>query len=412
MYNLSFADEKMEELPWKNKNFWVSQYNYLPEIQEKFDKPSEIIIHDSTLRDGEQAPGVSFNKKQKIEIAKRLDEIGVQYIEAGFPAVSKADQETIKAISELDINAKVTCLSRATKEDIDLAIECGVWGAILEVPAGYPRLKYQFNWSEEEVIEKTMFALNYAKNTDLHIILFLIDATRARAKFLKKLLTKAENTGIVDKISIVDTLGVASPDAIRAMVSTVKTWVDIPLELHFHNDFGLATINTISGLMAGARSFSCTINGLGQRAGNAPLEEIVLALNLLYGVETNLDIKKLKELSEYLKKITNIDLPPYKPVVGDKLFNWAAGIPTASLRNEPLTVEPYTPEYIGAEHVIVLGKKAGKANILYKLEEFDYSYDKKLVEKLLKEVKDLAIEKNDTVTDQEFKEIYHSSIKE
>jgi methanogen homocitrate synthase len=408
MENINFADQRLEEQPWKGKNHWVSHFNFAPEITEKFNKPAKIIVHDSTLRDGEQAPGVSFSKEQKISIAKKLDEIGVQYIEAGFPAVSKEDQEAIAAISSLGLKAKTTCLTRAIEKDVDLAAEVGVWGSIIEVPVGYPRLKYQFNWEEQEVMKRTMNALEYANKKGLKTILFLIDAARARAGFLKEFLTTADESGLVDKISVVDTLGAATPEALSLLVRTVKKWVKAPLEVHFHNDFGLATINTISGLMAGAESFSCTVNGLGQRAGNAPLEEVVFALKLLYGVDSDLKLEKIRDLSDYIQDLSGIKMPPYKAVVGDKIFNWEAGIPTAALRRLPLTVEPYTPELVGEKHEIILGKKAGKANILYKLEEFNLDYDDELVEKLVQVVKEKAIQKNEPLSDQEFKDLYTS----
>ena len=406
MSEMNFADQRLESLPWKGQDYWVSQYNFVKEIEDKLIKPKEVIIHDSTLRDGEQAPGLSFNKNQKIEVAKMLNDIGVQYIEAGFPAISKEEANTISEIAKLDLNAKITCLTRATKEDVDRAVDCGVWGAIIEVPVGYPRLKYQFEWKEEEVINKTMEILDYAKSKGLNVILFLIDATRARGDFLKKLLVMADETKNIDKVSVVDTLGCANPEAINYMVKNIKKWVSVPLEVHVHNDFGLGTINTIAGLMAGAESFSCTVNGIGQRGGNASLEEIVLALKLLYGVETNIDITKLKELSLFIQELSNIKVPPYKPVVGSNLFDWEAGIPTAALRKLPLTVEPYTPKLLGEEHNILLGKKSGKANILYKLEENNLDYDKKLIDKLLAKSKEIATNNNKPLTNNEFLGIY------
>lgn len=406
MSEISFADQNLESLPWKGQNHWVSQYNFAKEIEENLIKPKEIVIHDSTLRDGEQAPGLSFNKNQKIEIAKMLDDIGVQYIEAGFPAISKEEANTISEIAKLNLDAKITCLTRATKEDVDRAFNCGVWGSIIEVPVGYPRLKYQFEWEEEEVINKTMEVLKYAKSKGLNIILFLIDATRAKGDFLKRLLVMADETNYIDKISIVDTLGCANPEAISYMVKNIKKWVNVPLEVHVHNDFGLGTINTIAGLMAGADSFSCTVNGIGQRGGNAALEEIVLALNLLYGIETDIDITKLNDLSKFIQELSNIKVPPYKPVVGDKLFDWEAGIPTAALRKLPLTVEPYTPELLGKSHNIILGKKSGKANILYKLEENNLEYNNKLIDELLAKSKEVATNNNRTLTNDEFLEIY------
>lgn len=292
------------------------------------------------------------------------------------------------------------------EKDIDVAADCGVWGSILEVPAGYPRLKYQFGWEEEEVVSRTMKAMEYAGKKDLRLIVFLMDALRARAGFLKSFLTEVDKSGLADKICIVDTTGVATPEALMLLIKKIKKWVKTPLEVHVHNDFGLGTINTISALMAGAESFSCTVNGIGQRAGNAPLEEIVFALKLLYGVKTDLKLKKIRSLSKYIQELTGINMPPYKPIVGDKIFNWEAGIPTAALCKFPLSVEHYTPELVGEKHQIILGKKAGKANVLFKLEEFGFEYDDELIKKLVTKVKELSIEKNSYISDKEFKELY------
>lgn len=404
---LSFTDHKLEEQPWKSTNFWVSHFNFAPSVTKQLIKPEQIVVHDSTLRDGEQAPGVSFTEDQKIEIARRLDEIGIQYIEAGFPAVSRSDQKSIEKICTLGLKSRVTCLARALKADIDLAADCGVWAAIVEVPVGYPRLKYQFEWDEATVIAKMSAALEHARKREVNVILFLIDTARSRGGFLREIVTRAAQDDIVKKISAVDTLGAATPDAMALIVSTIRSWVDIPIEVHCHNDFGLATINTIAGLMAGAESFSGTINGLGQRAGNAAIEEIVFALKLLYGVPTTLLTKKLRDLSQHLQNLTQIRMPPYKAIVGEKIFEWEAGIPTAALRKLPTSVEPFTPDLVGSKHTIVLGKKSGKANILFKLEEFGLSCPDSRLQALLNEVKNRAVAKNAPLDDQEFLDTYH-----
>ncbi|MBC7189857.1 3-hydroxy-3-methylglutaryl-CoA lyase [Candidatus Aerophobetes bacterium] len=402
---------ELEKGRWRTSRWWVSHYNFAPEVYDGMNLPEEIVIHDSTLRDGEQAPGVIFSKSQKLEIARMLDEIGVQYIEAGFPVVSTVDQEVISELSKGGLKAKITCLARAMRKDIQIAKDCGVWGAVMEVPVGYPRLKYQFEWEEDEVLRRTFDALEYAEEKDLNVILFLIDSARARESFLKNLVERCSQIKLVKKICIVDTLGVISPEGIKFLVKKVKSWTPLPIEVHCHNDFGLATANTIAALTAGASSFSCTVNGLGQRGGNAPLEEIVFALRMLYGItKPDLNLKKIRELSLYVQEVTGIKMPPYKAVVGEKLFTWEAGIPVAALRKLPFTVEPFLPEVIGETHKILLGKKCGKANILAKLEEYNLQADENLVEELVKEVKELAIRKNDIVSDVEFKEIYQSKI--
>lgn len=407
MDKLGFADDTLERGPWKGQYQWVSQFNYADSSALEENRSRQIVVHDSTLRDGEQAPGVSFSVEQKIEIAKRLDAAGIQYIEAGFPAVSDADATSVAKIASLGLDARITCLSRATEKDVDLAADCGVWAAIMEVPVGYPRLKYQFEWTEDEVLSRTFKAIEHARKRGVNVILFFIDTARVRAAFLKRFIKLANQDDVIKRISLVDTLGAATPEAMRLLVSTAKEWTDKPLEVHCHDDFGLGTVNTITGLMSGAEAFSGTINGLGQRAGNAAVEEVIMAMHLLYGVPTELRLDRLRDLSTYVQELSGVRMPQYKAVVGEKLFHWEAGIPTAALRKLPTTVEPYVPDLVGADHSIVLGKKTGKANILFKLEEMNLPTDDDvLVESLVQAVKSLAINENRTVSDDEFKKLY------
>jgi methanogen homocitrate synthase len=408
MTDIKYFDKQLENGPWRSENYWVSQYNFDPEFIESVSLPKDIVIHDSTLRDGEQAPGVSFNYEQKIEIAKLLDAVGVQFIEAGFPAVSEMDRKSIEAISSMNLNSAITCLSRAMPKDIDLAIDCGVSAAIMELPIGYPRLKYQFEWEESEVLKRTLNALEYAEKKNMDIFLFMIDTARIRGGFLKEFITETTKNPIVKKISIVDTLGGATPHAISYLVKAVKQLTDIPVEVHCHNDFGLGTANTISGLTAGAESFACTVNGLGQRAGNTSLEEVVMALNVLYGIPNNLNISKLRELSQLVQELTQIKMPQYKSIVGEKVFDWEAGIPVAALRKLPSTVEPFSPDLVGGKRSIVLGKKSGKANVLFKLEELQESCPEELLGDVVEKIKQLAIKKNGPLTDSEFLDILTS----
>lgn len=408
MNPLSFANETMENGPWKGPNHWVSHYNYM-ENGASAAWPKEIVAHDSTLRDGEQAPTVSFSTEQKIDLARQLDEAGIQYIEAGFPPVSEADTRSVAKIASMGLKARITCLARAMEKDIDLAVDCGVWGAILEVPIGYPRLMYQFEWSEEEVLKRTFHAIEHAHKRGLNLVLFFIDTARVRGEFLHTFITRATQEETVKRIAIVDTLGAATPEAITAIVRAAKSWTDVPLEMHCHNDFGLGVINTIAGLKAGAEVFSGTINGLGQRAGNAPVEDVIMAMHLLYGIPTTVDLTKLRGLSAKVQELSGVVMPQYKSVVGDKLFEWEAGIPTAALRKLQTSVEPYTPEVVGAEHTIVLGKKSGKANIQFKLEQYGLSGSDTVIDALLERVKARAVEKNCPVTDEEFLQ-YHAAL--
>jgi len=278
-------DPSIESGPWRRDHIWVSHHNFTPDLAQQRVMPKEVVIHDSTLRDGEQAPGVSFDTGDKIRIAKLLDEVGVQYIEAGFPPVSDQDRESIRTICNLGLNAKITCLCRAMKKDIDMSADCGVWGLVLEVPVGYPRLMYQFEWPEKKLYDRVMDSVTYAKKEKgLAVDLFLIDTARARLEFLERLLKDAAATGCVDRIAVVDTVGAIVPEAAGWITRKIRSWVDVPLEMHCHNDLGLGVANTIAGLMAGAQVASSTVGGLGQRAGNAPTEEIIMALKVAYGI--------------------------------------------------------------------------------------------------------------------------------
>lgn len=403
-------DEAIEKGPWRRDHVWVSHYNYLPELEQNRILPKEVVIHDSTLRDGEQAPGVSFDTDDKLRIAGLLDEVGIQYIEAGFPPVSEQDEKSVRKICSLGLNAKITCLCRAMKSDIDLSADCGVWGVVMEIPVGYPRLQYQFEWPEQKLYDRVMESVTYAKKEKgLHVVLFLIDTARARLSFLEKLLKDAAATGCLDRIAVVDTVGAMGPDAATWITRKVRSWVDLPLEMHCHNDLGLGVANTLAGLMAGAEISSTTVGGLGQRAGNASTEEMIMALKVAYGVPCAMQTKKLIELSKLVQELTGYRHLAYRPIVGDNVFRWAAGIPVAALLKEPRTVEAFGPELLGKKHQIELGKKAGKANIVWKIEQLKLDpLPSEKIDALLQQVKDKATEIKGIVNDETFLRLYRS----
>lgn len=402
----------MEQGPWKSDFWWVSHFNFAEEVTKDFRLPAKVEIHDSTLRDGEQAAGVSFNKEEKIKIAKMLDKAGVQYIEAGFPAVSQETRDALKEISNLGLNAKITCLCRATEGDIDLAKECDVWGAIVEVPVSYPRLKYQFGWEGKQVIEKALRVATYAKEKGLNTYLFLIDSTRAHLEFLEELLTTVVPQAGVDKVTLVDTNGVINPAGMRFLMQNVRKWVDVPIEVHCHNDFGLGVANALVSVENGASSVSSVLNSLGQRAGNTSTEEVAFALECLYGVKTGIDFKALYEVSQLVAKLSGWSFPPNKPIVGKNLFTWEAGIPTAALMKNPHTVEPFQPEIFGLKHDVKVGKKSGKANVIWKAKELGLEIPEERLGEMVNKIKDEADRLQRTLTDKEFLAIYNSTKKE
>lgn len=385
--------------PWRVDHAWVSPYNFLdnPITEQK------VAIHDTTLRDGEQAPGVMFDAGTKFRLAQKLAEAGIEYIEAGFPAVGTAEKESVKRIAHAGLPSKITCLARANKEDIDIAKECGVWGPIIEIPAGYPRIRYQFEWEEETVIEKAYAAVARSRDYGMNPSLFLIDAARATPEFLEKIIVRAVNEGGAARLTIVDTTGVAAPEAISSLFGHAKKFTSVPLEIHCHNDFGLATANSITAVRSGAVSISSSFCGLGQRAGNAATEEVVLALELLYGVKTGVNLQKLRGIAQEVSKLSGYIMSPHKAVVGSGNFVWEAGIPVAALMKMPLTVEPFEPELVATEHDIVIGKKSGKANLLWKFREMGMPVpDEETLSKLLQQVKDQSIQLGRALTNEEF----------
>lgn len=263
----------MENRYFEENKWWVSPYNFAEDVTTGFDIPDRVEIHDATLRDGEQTPGVVFRKEDKVRIAQMLDDVGVDRIEAGMPAVSEEDFQAIKDISKLGLKAKIFTFARALKVDIDKAVDCGAHGVVIEIPIGYPKLKHQFGWTWEDVLHKSADCINYARGKNLHILYFPYDTTRARDEDLTNVLTRLMADAPPDSIGVVDTMGCALPEATKYMVRKVKKLTGLPVEIHTHNDFGMAVATELAAVTAGAEVVHSCINGLGERTGNAALEE-------------------------------------------------------------------------------------------------------------------------------------------
>ncbi len=391
---------------YKEDKYWVSPYNFHPEVTGKLDLPEKVEIHDATLRDGEQTPGLVFSVEEKVAIAKKLDEVGIDRIEAGMPAVSPQDFEAIKQISALGLKAKIYTFARAMTADIDKAVECGADGVIIEVPIGYPKLKYQFNWTWEDVLKKSADVINYAKTKGLHAVFFPYDTTRAREDDLTNLLTGIMNESEPDSIGVVDTMGCATPEAIKYLVRKVADLTNLPVEIHTHNDFGTGVATELAAVTVGASCVHSCVGGLGERTGNAALEELILCLELLYGYDTKYELAKLPELGELLANITGIPYALNKPILGERNFTRESGIGVNLVVEKPLAMFGTHPALTGRTGDIVLGKKSGKASITYKLDELGIEgvSDEQITE-LLAEVKKAGIAKKGILTDDEFRRI-------
>lgn len=393
----------MRDNHFEDGKWWVSPYNFIPEVREKLILPPKVQIHDATLRDGEQTPGVVFSIDDKVKIASKMDEIGIERIEAGMPAVSPQDAEAIKEISKLGLKSKIFTFARALKQDIDMALECGADGVIIEVPIGYPKLVTQFGWTWDVVFEKSRDVINYAREQGLYAVFFPYDTTRARASDLKNLCKGIMNESPPDSIGIVDTMGCATPEAIKYMVGWVKDMTGLPIEIHTHNDFGMGVATELAAVTAGAEVVHSCGNGLGERTGNAALEELMLGLDLLYGYETGYKLDKLPELGDLLAELSNIPIARNKPVLGHGNFIRESGIGIQYVMHDPLVMFGTHPALTGREGEVVLGKKSGKASVTYKLGQLELGEvnDAQGVE-ILSRIKQAGIKKRDLLSDDEF----------
>lgn len=391
----------------------MSFYNYLDEVRKEVQEiPKRVKFHDITLRDGEQQANIIFREDEKLRIASALNDAGVDRIEAGMPSVSKRDFEAISKMSKMGYSSKVYAFSRCMKSDVDMALKCGVDGIMMEVPSSDHLIKYGYGWTEDRAIQASVEATEYAHSHGLPVTFFTIDSTRASFEVFWKLVNSVATEGHMDALTLVDTFGVASPRAVSYFVRKVKERVKKPLEIHVHNDFGLAVANTIAAVELGVETVHTTVNGIGERSGNAATEEVAMALKLLYGVDCNLKFEKLMGLSKIVEELSLIKMPPEKAITGSNLFTTESGIIAgwwAKLEelNMPLEMFPFLPSFTGHEDRvnIVLGKKSGRDSITYKVKKLGLELSETNVEKVLSRVKEESEDKKRILTDQEFIQI-------
>jgi len=391
----------MKSLNWRSGNWYVSRFNSLV---ENF-IPKDVLISDCTLREGEQQAGVVLSPKEKIHLAHILDEIGIPQLEVGMPAVSTEEEGTIKTLVREGLQAKLIAVCRSMKEDVDKAENCGVWGVSCSLPIGELQIKYKLKWPEEKVIEVAVQITSYAHEKGFYVILSPYDTTRTDPVFLERFLSTVTREGWVDRIRLVDTVGGVTPQGIGYLVQKMKALTGKPIEVHCHNDFGLATANIIAALSAGAQVASTALNGMGERAGCAATEEVALALYILYGIDMGLDLTKFTEASILLQEYSGISLQPHKAVVGNGAFAQEAGLVVTGWKEFPFTAEPYLPELVGQKPSLLLGKKSGKDSIEVKLKEMNLHASEKQIGEILNLVKNSAQSKKESIGDGEFETI-------
>ncbi|HYZ65464.1 MAG TPA: 2-isopropylmalate synthase [Nitrososphaeraceae archaeon] len=350
---------------------------------------SKVRIFDTTLRDGEQSPGVSITPEQKVQIAIKLDQLGVDAIEAGFPIVSQGEMQAIKTIKKSGLNAEICGLARALVHDIDSVITCDLSYVHTFIATSDIHMKYKLKMSPEQVIEKAVEAVDYAKSHGLQVEFSAEDATRSDITFLTKVFKAVGEAG-ADRIDIPDTVGYATPEFISQLVRLLKENLSIPISLHCHNDFGLAVANSIAGIIAGATCAHVTVNGLGERAGNASLEELVMTLQCLYKKEHNIRTKLLYETSKSVSNIMGIAVQANKAIIGENAFGHESGIHTHGILNNPLTYEPIDPEMVGRKRWLQAGKHAGAHGIRAMLEDFGIECTDIQLHRIVERQKNLA----------------------
>ncbi|MFH1403852.1 MAG: 2-isopropylmalate synthase [Candidatus Altiarchaeota archaeon] len=329
---------------------------------------AKILFHDTTLRDGEQTPGVSLTPDEKLRIAKALDDLGVDVIEAGSAITSEGERESIKAIANEGLKAEISSFARILQKDIDLAIECDVHSIFLVVPTSDLHLKYKLKTTREKILDSVTELVGYCKEHGAKVDLCCEDGSRTETDFLRKVMKNGVDAG-ADRFTVADTVGVLNPQQTYDLMGKVVKNAKVPVGIHCHNDFGMATANTVMAVKAGARVVDVTVNGLGERAGNAALEEVAVALRLTTGHKFNVKIEKLTKLSELVEKLSGVPLQPNKAIVGENAFTHEAGIHVDGILKKPSTYEPIKPEIVGGTRRFVLGKHVGFKSVRKMLED-------------------------------------------
>jgi len=378
--------------------FWTGALN------DPFAFGAQVGFYDTTLRDGEQTVGVVLSPEDKLELARGLDELGIERIEAGFPRVSDDDWRAVELILDAGLSAEVWGFSRAVEADVKALVELGLQASVIESPISDLKLE-ALGVDREAMLERIVYAVSFAVEQGVTVAFFGVDGTRADPGYFETVYKTAVEAG-AREVVVVDTLGIATPEAVAGLVGQTRAWLgeDVAVHFHGHNDFGLATAAAIAAARAGARWIQGTINGMGERAGNANLAEIALALRGLYGIETNLRLEQVRAFSERLRALSGYELEPYKPLVGENLFTRESGA-VASQFHDPPAIEPYSSGLVAAERKIVLGKKSGLDSIRIKAEELGFELDDDAQRELLARVKELGTRKRGLVTDEEFRKL-------
>lgn len=398
-----------DRVPWQTEQWFTSPWNHGDAaVGHQF--PSQVQIHDVTLRDGEQQAGVVFTASEKLRIAQRLAELGVHRIEAGLPAVSPEDEKAVRMIVDEGLPSTIYAFSRCMVDDVKRAIDCGVEGVIMEVPSSRHLIELGYRWTVERAIELSVESTRFAHENGLKVSFFPIDATRASLESYLSLVGAVAEAGHMDALVLVDTFGVLAPHAVEGFVRESRDRFQVPLETHFHMDYGLGIANTLIAAAHGASVLQTTIAGLGERAGNVPMEETVMALRTLYDIDCGIDTTKLTQVAREINEIAGVRQAPNRAVTGESLFAVESGIIATWVRNvrdgHLTECVPYDPALVGQEAPrVVLGKGSGVDNVAEYLDELGIDLSETQRTRLLDDVKSASLKKKGLLEVEEFRDL-------
>jgi len=401
--------------PWHSEQWFTSPWNHDPEVAASYAFPEKLEIHDTTLRDGEQQAGVEFTADDKVRIAEALAEAGVHRIEAGLPAVSASDAEAVRRIVSMGLPSKIYAFSRCMVDDVKVALDCGVSGVVMEIPSSRHLIELGYRWSLDRAIDLSIEATNFAHDNGLLVSFFPIDATRASVEDYLGLVERVARDGHMDALGLVDTFGVLSPHAVERFVRASRERLNVPLETHFHMDYGLGVANSVIAAAAGASCIQTTVSGIGERAGNTPIEETVLALLTLYGKDIGIRTESLTALARLVGELSGVQQPSNRPISGPTLFDVESGIIATWMRNvrnvDRTEALPYLPELVGQTGPrIVLGKGSGIDNVAEGLERIGVTATDEEKLEILQQVKTRSLERKSLLDDTDLKNIVDSVV--
>lgn len=389
----------VEQTPWKTDKWFTSPWNHDPEVTAGYNFPEQIQIHDVTLRDGEQQSGVVFTMDEKIRIAEQLAEAGVHRIEAGLPAVSADDEKAVRAIASRGLGSEIYAFSRCMIDDAKRAVDCGVDGVVMEIPSSRHLIEMGYRWSVDKAVELSVEATNYAHDNGLKVAFFPIDATRADLDDYLNLMERVATDGHMDTFVLVDTFGVLAPHGVKRFAEATRERLQVPLETHFHMDYSLGVANSLLAVAAGASVIQTTVAGIGERAGNTPMEETVMALLTLYNRDIGIKTEKLTELAALIGELSGVQQPSNRPVTGERLFDIESGIIATWFRNvrdvDVTEAVPFLPSLVGQQGPkIVYGKGSGIDSIAEAVEQLGLEATTEQGMDILERVKAASIAKH------------------